>query len=171
MTIPKSKSPTIHVFTLNSIHFSPILLFFFLVIVSWEEGNSTDEFHFLLLLRLLSVLRHSGLLLFLLFPLTAECLMSFSPFPFPYVWYQYLFFQKPRRKKLSKIFAYILNDLHLGSPRVPLIWEFAVGRAFYFFRVVPSFVSYSFSFYTRPGVCGSHKALEQFQTLMESSSD
>lgn len=52
----------------------------FLVIVSLGEGSSTSEFHFLLLLHLLSVLRHSGLLLFLLLLLTGECLMSLPPF-------------------------------------------------------------------------------------------
>lgn len=51
----------------------------------------------------------------------------------------------------------------------PPIWELAVGRAFCFFQIPPSFVPYSFSFHTRPGGCGCYKAHAPFQTLMESS--
>jgi hypothetical protein len=47
-----------------------------------------------------SVLRHHGLLLFLLL-LTGECLMSLSPFPFPSFGINYSF-TKPKRKKPSK---------------------------------------------------------------------
>lgn len=47
--------------------------------------------------------------------------------------------------------------------------DLGVRRAFCFFQVAPSSVSYSFSFHSRPGVCGCPRAREQFQALMESS--
>lgn len=67
-----------------------------------------------------------------------------------------------------------LNYLHLGCPRVPPTRELAVGHAFCFFRVALLFVSYSFSFRTKPGFVAATKHTnnsEQFRTWMESSSD
>lgn len=108
------------------------------------------------------------LLLFLLLLLTGGCLMSLSPFPFPCVWYQHLF-PKPKRKKALKNILLHVKWSSAGIAPVPPTWEFGCWTRFLFW-VAPSFGSYSFSFHTRPGVRGCHKAHEQFQTWMESSS-
>lgn len=132
-----TKSPRIHAFTFNSNHCFPTrppLPFFGPCQLRkrelkwWVSLSPLTPFPF-------SVLRHSQLLLFLLLLLTGECLMSLSPVPFLYIWYQHLFHEAKEEKALKNIRIHIKwasSGVSWGASD----WEPAAGQAWF----APSFV-------------------------------
>ena len=149
-------------FTFNFIHFLPFALFWGLS--AWERWVQLVSFTFF------------SYSISSLFPGSAATTISApSPdrqmfnvslsFPFPLHLVATSLSEAWEGKALKNIPLPVKLSSSGVSP-VPPAWEFDVLSCF--FGVVPSFVSYSFSFHTRPGVC---EAQEQFQTWMESSPD
>lgn len=162
-------------FTLNSIHFPPLPFF-------GDCQLGREVFNWWVSLSPLApslFSRNAGCYCFCSFPWqgNVQCLSLLS---LPYTFGINISFKSQREKKLSKTFAYTWNDLHQDLPTPhpgPLNLGDCSWTSFLFFRVFPSFMSHSFSFHMlwqrwgAGGSCSCHEAREQFQTLMESSSD